>query len=477
MTQTSKSTKRKLIISLIILLVVIAAAIGTYKIFRPVKPRCNVILILLDTVRADRLGCYGNELGLTPNIDKFAETAICFDNAFSQAPWTLPSVASLYTSQYPIQHGAGGRYDAVTALHENSLTIADIFQKANAATHAIINVLCITDKFNMTTGYATVDVNAPIVNTKNRRAGPTTKAALEWLEQNKDDPFFLFVHYFDAHLVYDPPQPFRKQFAHPQDKYNRNTIFGNTNEDLFELRTSNYLKLSNEKVERLEKLYNGEIAYLDSELGNLFKGISRLGLDSDTVIVITADHGEEFHDHGGFEHGHSLYDELLHVPLLIGVPEKLIVAEDKQKTLKPGSHIDTTVRLIDIAPTLCELAGIDPPPQVLGQTLTGFFTGQSESDRPVLSNANVKGPDMFAWRKNNLKIIHQKKTDKLELYDIKVDPKEQQDLSTKQPKLLDKMLTDMRAVIDIASERAAQGKEPKLTPQEKEKLRSLGYLN
>ena len=452
-------------IALFAIAVIIVAAITAAIIYNSAaRPKKNVILIILDTLRADKLGCYGNTLGLTPNIDKFAQNASLFKNAFSQAPWTLPSIASMYTSRYPIQHGAGGRLGSLRVLPEQAVTIAEVFNNAGANTHAIVNVVLMTQNFGMHQGFDSVDAVDPENNLGVRRAEPTNKAALEWIDSHREKPFFLLLHYFDAHMVYDPPQPFRSKFAHPQDKYSNDYIFG-THGDMLKLRLEN-ATLPPEKIERLEKLHNGEIAYLDSQIGNLLAELTQRELDSETVIVITADHGEEFGDHGGIEHAHTLYDELIHVPLIIRTPD----------TNSP-SVVPTNVRLIDIAPTLCDLTGLDSPPSFIGKSLIGLLNKQPEPDRPILSHANMWGPTSFAWREGTLKIIRQVKPERIELFDTKTDPAEKKNITDVNSQIRNDMLAELNLILETAARSAQLGKTPKLTPQETEKLRSLGYLN
>jgi arylsulfatase A-like enzyme len=437
-------------------------------------PNKNVILIVIDTARVDRFGCYGNSSGITPNIDKFAEDAVLFENAFSQAPWTLPSFASLFTSQYPISHGAGGRLGAFKTLHEDAVTIAEVFHRAGAVTIAIINVLFISEKFGVTQGFNFVDaVTLPSSNVNMRKAGPTTEAALRWIDQHKDSPFFLLVHYFDPHLAYDPPKEFRKRFADPQDRNTTDLIFG-TIKDMIQFRRDE-ISLDRDNIARLEKLYNAEIAYVDSEIGKLLEGVSKLGLYKSTVIVITSDHGEEFLEHGGFEHGHTLYDELLHVPLIIRNPD-IITEKVKSDSTDSFGKISTTVRLIDIAPTLCQLAGIPTASSFTGQSLLPIIEVSQRADLPVLSQDNMWGPSGTALRKGDFKLILQPFPARVRLFNIRTDPGEQEDIGDERPETRDAMIADLNQILEVLSQPHREGTSPALSQEELERLRSLGYL-
>lgn len=467
---------RRSLLIIAALIIITLVAVGHKVLYRdsPRVPSKNVVIIMLDTVRTDRLGCYGNASGITPEVDKFGRGAIRFERAFSHAPWTLPSVASLFTSQYPAQHGAGGHLGSFTVLHDDAVTIAELFQHAGAVTGAITNVLFLTEKFGMTQGFDTVDATVPKKNILVRRANPTTEAALRWLDEHGSTPFFLFVHYFDPHLRYDPPQPFRKRFADVQDADSNDYIFG-TVRDMINLRQG-LVKLDSQTIGRLEKLHNGEVAYVDAEVGRLLAGISERGLDANTIVVITADHGEEFYDHGGFEHGHTFYGELLHVPLIIRAAGVGFMQTSTDRPEAQGLSVGTTVRHIDIAPTLCELVGIRPASSFMGESFVPLLKGHEGKDRSVLSQGNMWGPGGNSWRKDGFKLVQQSSTARCELFDIKSDPGEQNDLADKFPHLRDAMMADLDLILQAVSHQRTSNKAPTLSEHEIEVLRSLGYV-
>jgi arylsulfatase A-like enzyme len=427
-------------------------------------PRRNIILILLDTVRVDRLGCYGSAMGLTPEIDRFAETAVRFEQAFAHAPWTLPSVASLYTSRHPMQHGAGGHLGSFRMLPERAVTLAEVLRRQGLSTGAILNVLFLSEKLGMTQGFASVDhsVHADD-NVSGRRAGPTTDAALGYIDSQGDQPFFLLVHYFDAHLTYDPPQPYRRRHADPQDREGTDYLFG-TVRDMLHFRRGE-IQLGDAMLGRLEKLYDGEIAYLDHEVGRLLDGLANRGLEGNTVVVITADHGEEFLDHDGFEHGHTLYDELLHVPLLIRTPE-----------MTTARSVSAIVRQIDLAPTLCELAGVSSDTSFDGESLAGLMAGARAPERSVLSQGNMWGPSGAAWRAAGYKMIREAGSMSAELYDITADPGEQMNVCGEVPERCATMVQDLNLVLKRLATEAAPGESPTLSERDIQRLRALGYL-
>ena len=453
-------------------LVVIVVQIGYLIVQRLYRhaPTCNVIVMILDTVRADRLGCYGCERGITPEIDRFAEDAIVFDNTVAQSPWTLPSVASLYTSRYPFQHGAGGRIGEFTVLGDYALTVGEVFQRAGAKTGVIANVMFFKDSFGMAQGFDVIDVTASHNNREMRRAGPTTDTALAWLESHGQKPFFLIVHYFDPHLIYDPPSPFRERFADPRDKGTRDPLFG-TRQDLLDFR-SGKKSLEKDLLTRLASLYDGEVAYVDSEVGRLLRAIDDLGFASNTTVVITSDHGEEFHDHGGFEHGHTLYDELLRVPLIIRLPQR---PNSDSPQLKTG-HVSATVRHIDLAPTLCKIAGIDAPESFQGTPLVSFPDDPPISSRPVLSEWNMWGPSGVAWRKGRFKLIVFNNSTPMQLFDLEQDPFERDNIADRSPEIAAQMVSDVELVVQTLSGGGRARETPRLEAEEMERLRSLGYM-
>ncbi|MCA9002663.1 MAG: sulfatase, partial [Planctomycetes bacterium] len=278
------------------------------------KPKPNVLWIVVDTMRADRLG---GERGLTPYLDRLGSRGVVFESAYSHAPWTLPSMASMLTSLHPKEHGAGGRLGSFQALRKDVSTAPAVFARAGYQTRAIVNVEFLKEKYGVTRDFESLDLVAFNNNVEVRNAEATSAAALEFLEgAGTEKPFFLFLHYFDPHAVYDPPQPFRRRFAAQPDREGGEgrTLFG-TREHMMALRQGQ-LQLTPEWIGRAARLYDGEMAYTDAEIGRLLDRLGDMGLLENTIVVFTSDHGEEFLDHGNFEHGHTVFDELIHVPLV-----------------------------------------------------------------------------------------------------------------------------------------------------------------
>ena len=426
----------------------------------------NVVVIVIDTLRVDRLGCYGSDLGATPRIDRFAEQSVVFEKAYSHAPWTLPSLASLFTSQVPLQHRADGMGNRFRALAEESVTLAEIFQDASYLTSGVFNVRFLSESFGMTQGLDHVDVHLGDHNLDARQATGTTDAALEWLDEVGSEPFLLLVHYFDPHLVYEPPQPFRRRFAAPEDRETADPVFGDGRQ-MIAYHTGR-LQIAGEVIRRLEGLYNGEVAHTDAEVGRLLDGLEERGLGATTIVVLLSDHGEEFLDHGRFEHAHSLYDELLHVPLVVRAPGI------------DAGRVRSTVGLMDVAPTLCELTDLDVPSVFAGVGMHDLMLGQEGPDRPVYSQGNLWRPSGFSWREGPYKLVVTpafKETERrIELYDVAGDPRERRDLSSLQPERASRMLETAEAYQRWARQQATPEVPAEISPEDKARLRALGYL-
>jgi len=425
----------------------------------------NVLLIVVDTLRADRLGCYGNESGMTPRMDTLAAEGVLFKKAYSHAPWTLASFASLLTSTYPVQHKAGGWVGEFTKLRSHAETVGECFQAAGSRTVSIVNVDFLTEHFGMHKGFDRVDHEVGHNNHLTRTAARTTDCALRWLDGNGGEPFFMMVHYFDPHLVYEPPADFRARFALGGDKETTDTIFGEV-KDIIAFRQGR-LPLDAPKIRRLEGLHNGEVAFTDRELGRLLDGLAQRGLDKKTIVVLTSDHGEEFHDHGGFEHGHTLYDELLHVPLIVRWPGHL----------PAGTEVDATVRLVDVAPTVCRLAGVEGRDGFQGLDLSPLWQpGAEAEDRPVFSEGYFWSPeDRFARIADGKKTIAYSASKRVEIYDLEKDPLEKIDLAKKDKALAERLMKDLflsRTGLEID---AGAAEPARLTDEMRERIKQLGY--
>lgn len=437
--------------------------------------RPNVVLIVVDTLRADRLGVHGNPRGLTPHLDRLASEGVHFANAQAHAPWTLPSVASLLTSLHPVQHGAGGSLDLrgleqggsatprFRALSPDVETLPERFRANGYRTAAVVNVDFLGSGFGLARGFDTLDEEWYGTNDRVRPATQTTDAALRWIDRGGRGPFFLLVHYFDPHAVYDPPPEFRRRFAAPQDRESSSFVFG-TREHMLLLR-SGRLVLDPALIERAARLYDGEVAYVDAQIGRLLAELERRGHLADSIVVVTSDHGEEFLDHGGFEHGHTLYQELTHVPLILSAPGRLAPA-----------RIGARVGLIDVGPTLCELTGVAPPATAAGRSLVPWARGASQAQsEPILAHGNFWGPALESLIAGPHKLIlPADPSADPELFDLDQDARETADLAPTRRDLV----THLAELFGRARERMARearGIEVELDARRLDQLRTLGY--
>lgn len=316
--------------------------------------RPNILLIVIDTLRADRLGSYGNRRGLTPFLDSLAARGTRFENAYAPSSWTVPSVASLFTSRYALQH-ATATFEA--RLPSDEITLAEKLSSADYATGGF----SANFRLSMQTGFAQgfrhfrayvpPRPSAPIVRGDRLRLD-----ALAWLDRARAEarrqPVFLYLQYMEPHQPYEPPEPYRSRFAPTGGDPAR---VAEVNGKLGDIR---FQGITAEDRRLLEDLYDGEVAAADAEIGMLFQRLERSGFLRDAIVVVTADHGEEFGEHDLYTHGHSLYQDAIRVPLIVVAPGV------------PGGRVgERNVSLVDLAPTLLDLAGLPPEPRFEGRSL------------------------------------------------------------------------------------------------------------
>lgn len=434
--------KKMIFIWSVIMILILTGSIPiAYGMSRP-HDNLNIILITIDTIRADHLACYGYDSIKTPHIDGLAKDGILFSNAYSVSPLTFPSHTSIMTSQYPIQHGV--QNNGTFLLQDSANTLAEILKKRNYKTGAIVSSYVLASHFGLNQGFDYYDdyffqkKGQVEDHTQNERIGEkVTEISKKWLQKNHKKPFFLWAHYFDPHSLYNPPPPFDNQYK--------------------------------------ERPYDGEIAYTDKCLGDLFEEIGKLSLLKNTCIILVGDHGEGLWDHNEQTHGLFIYNTTLHVPLIISCPEHL------QKGLKVASLVKT----IDIMPTILELMGIDAEGSLIqGSSLVQFLKGEDkdmkidlfcESQYPKLNLnwAPLQGILTFeGW-----KYIY---APKQELYNLKEDPQEQKNLFSLNPQkaksLHERFLSLKKDLIEKA-QAVEDAKSVTLSTEARERLMSLGYIS
>ena len=381
------------------------------------KPQTlNIMIIAVDTLRADHLGCYGYSRDTSPNIDDLAARGVLCERCTSPAPWTLPSFSSVFTSLYPTQHGAETVH---STLRESVPTLAGILREHGYATGAVINAPALKPAYAVNRGFDHYHMTPE----GGRVADGTTLDALSWLDTIGDEPFFAFVHYFDPHLSYSPPKPYDKRFT---VDYDGRIGYSFNLEGFSRVRDSMFVQmqqLTEDDWHRIVGLYDGEIAFTDSAIADLLTGVDERGLRDNTLIILLSDHGEEFFEHGGFEHGHTLYEELIHVPLLFCLPEKL----------PEGARLSRPVRLIDVAPTVLDFLDIEVPSNFEGVSIRPLLEGKGQprdaGDKLLPPNvayaeALMHGREQKCVTAYPWKLVHETGTGDEMLFDLEEDPLE-----------------------------------------------------
>ena len=328
--------------------------------------RPTVILILIDTLRADRVGAYDHSRGLTPFLDELAAKGTVFLNAYSTTAWTSPAVASLFTSRWPSQHGIVN-YDSKLGAAE--VTLAERLKQAGYDTAGVVANGQISTERGFGQGFAFLWTG---VLNQDIRAATIRKRTIWWLDVVKSssptDPKFLYLHYLEPHAPYEPPEPYRSKLAFkelsPADIAAAQRKFS---------KVQTWRDLQPSEVQLIESYYDGEVAALDAEIRLMFGELEKRGLLKNAVVVVTADHGEEFNEHGSFSHGLTLYDEMIRIPLIVVAPGR------------PGGRtVGESVSLADVAPTLLELAGVSAEPCFEGRSLVPLLGSEAlENTHPA----------------------------------------------------------------------------------------------
>ncbi len=410
-------------------LVPVLLALGSCQSQHTQRP-LNLVLVTIDTLRADRLGCYGNSKIETPNLDKLAQAGTLFENAVTHAPLTAPSHASMFTGMYPTVHKV--RDTGGFVLQERHTTLAEVLQQKGWDTAAFVGASVLKKSFGFAQGFAVYDDQMPKPGAAGetgefpeRRAGEVVDRAIQWLGVQSGKPFFLWVHVFDPHSPYDPPAPFRQKYD--------------------------------------GRPYDGEVAYTDRQLGRLFETIAKKSTPESTVIAVLSDHGESLADHGEFTHGVFLYDSTLRIPFLMsgpGVPKALRVKQQ--------------ARTVDLTPTLMEVMGMKPPPGMQGASLVPVFTGKETPAavsyaETLFSKLNMGWSELRAIRTDRWKYI---RAPKPELYDLAADPGESSNVFASHPAEAQVLESKLRSIIGAPEKVETSPVDRRIMDQ----LRSLGYL-
>jgi choline-sulfatase len=404
----------------------------------------NVLLIAVDTLRPDHLGTYGNAAIQTPMVDGLAANGTLFEQAVTPVPVTAPAFASLLTSTYPPTHGV--RDNGLYRLSPGMLTLAEVLRRRGFQTAAFVGSAVLDSSYGLSQGFERYDDDfegdfvpfrpelAPLAGEMRgtqRRAAVVTENALNWIKKHRQDRFFVLVHYFDPHAYYDPPPPFDSLYA--------------------------------------ANPYDGEIAYTDSQIAHLMRGIGTFEIPGRTLVVFTADHGEGLMDHGESQHGLLLYDTTLRVPLVFNCPGVCPV----------GLRVPGLVSLADVAPTVLALLGIRRPGSFQGTDLSPLFTGSGrgtsevycETFRPRLSYgwSHLQGIRTEAWK--------YVRAPRPELYDLRADPGETANLAGTGSGVEASLAARLQEILAaFPQEEKYRAPETARDEATRERLASLGYL-
>ena len=427
----------------------------------------GVVLIVIDAMRADRFGCYGYDRPTTPSIDALAKEGVVFDAFHAASPWTAPSVATIMTGVPPSIHRCGrapriiGEKQQVIAIEANLPTVASLLPDG-VRTGAVVNNNFLDPSLGFSKGFDSYDYQI-VTPSSERGAAGTTDAAISWLEKNKDAPFFLYIHYCDPHMPYGPPEKYVAQFAPKERPVAIDVPFTS----LVKARVRGFTYDSPEAV-YLRALYDGEVRYTDDEIGRLFSRMRELGLMDDTWVVVTADHGEEHFDHGGFEHGHRYEEEVIRVPLVVRAPGGAWHA---------GTRVPFNASHVDLAPTLLAMLGVPAPSHFEGMSLAALMTGAEHAHREAGAEYNLFFDNSFAYMDGTYKFIMNLDRHTAFMYDLAADPKERTRLRSDHPQFAAVRDRAMSLHVDWRQKaRRSIAKNASLSDEARGALEALGYF-
>ncbi|MDC0357591.1 sulfatase [Oligoflexia bacterium] len=434
----------------------------------PDLEKLNIVMIVVDTLGAEHIGSYNNKVKHTPNIDRLAKNGVRFSKAFGTAPWTKPTISSMFTSLMPARHGVQRSRDKLPSKHT---TLAEMLKSKGFDTSAIISHVLIGKKYGYAQGfkeYLNVNQKGQVHATITSEV--VTDKAVAWLDKRVKEKaqanFFLFLHYFDPHFFYQD---------HPQ--------FDFTSEYKGALKAGMNIRklramipeLTADDIRYLKELYSEEVAYTDQQIGRFLARLEQLNFSENTLVIFLSDHGEEFMRHGWIGHTRTLHDELIHLPLIFNLP----------KYLKPRV-VDYPVSQIDLVPTLMSM--LKEPvadPVWEGTSLVPFLLGQGDSKQKrniysevdFVSTTKLKDAHKTALIAGDYKLIHDKPTNTWTLFNRVLDPEELKNLATEKKDVLAQMSKKILAY----EQRAAQpdnvkAPEVEINEAEIEQLESLGYM-
>lgn len=402
----------------------------------------NVVIVTIDTTRADHIGCYGHPRSKTPVIDGLAEEGVLFEKAFTPVPITCPSHSTMMTGKVPFGHGI--RDNGLFVLGDDQVTLAEVLKEHGYSCAAAIGAFPLLARFGLDQGFDLYDeqlgevAEDPFGNRiikkrslffDERKASLVNESVFPWLEENTKDPFFLWVHYFDPHHPHEPPTPYDHEFA--------------------------------------DDLYLGEIAYSDECVGVLMQKLKDLGVYDNTLVVVLSDHGEGLWEHNEYTHSLLAYNSTLRVPLVIRDPSGV-----------SGRRVEQRVGTVDLFPTILERIGIRLPNDLHGSSLLGFLRGEDEGKARSLYAETIAPRlshglgEIRAYFDGNYKYLHGPIK---ELYDLENDPGELVNLIESEPGIASEMRTKLEKYLD-ENAKASVGQKVAIDEETERRLMALGYL-
>jgi len=436
----------------------------------------NIILVSIDSLRADHLGCYGYERPTSPTIDRLAAEGVRFDNAISTSSWTLPAHAAMFTGLYNSAHAI---VDTGMRLADEHLTLAEQLSAGGYATAGFFGGPHLHPTFGLAQGFAEYfNCMMPLVEMGDEAevpdeshhlshvdiTGPRTIEKLTtWLETAKlERPLFLFLHLWDVHYDYIPPSRYVEMF---------DPDYGG------DVTAENYMrngainpKMTTRDLEHVVALYDGEIRFTDENLEQMLAVLDRHGELDNTLIVITSDHGDEFFEHGWKGHQRTLFEEMVRVPLIMHWPGHL----------DSGLVVEDQVCLIDLLPTLLSLAGVPLGSEVQGRDLSPLLRGKALPVQSALCELLVDDRDYRALRTNGWKVVLDRPAQRAFFHDLRADPRERRPLAQMTERFR-AALTELRQVrnasIAFGQRLGRTADDAQLSDELEARLRSLGYLD
>jgi arylsulfatase A-like enzyme/tetratricopeptide (TPR) repeat protein len=396
----------------------------------------NVLVITIDTTRADHIGCYGFHLARTPNIDQLASEGLRASNAVSSAPITMPSHTSIFTGLYPPAHGV--RDNGAYALGEEAVTLAERLRDQGYTTHAFVSALVLNRRYNLNQGFESYDddlwseADPKLFMIRSRRAPKTADHFLAWLDtwnKTKAKPFFTWIHFFDPHQPYHPE---------PGD------------------------------MGLAPSAYDAEITSVDRAIGRIVQQLREDGQLDNTLLVVIADHGESLGEHGEQTHAIFVYDATVRVPLIIRAPW----------LLKPGVY-GAPVRSVDLTPTILDALGMPAPERIDGQSLLAAMEGKQpgpelpQYSESLLSEVGFGMAPLYAVRDGGYKYI---RAPRPELYDLRKDPHELHNLVAELPRVAARLNGELTKIMEESGRHAVKAAASPMTKETEESLQALGYL-